>query len=167
MRVSLIAAVARSGVIGRAGKLPWHLPADLRQFKALTLGHHVIMGRRTWESIGKPLPGRTNVVVSRRADLRLAGVTVAHDLDRALELARAAGDEEAFVIGGEEVYAAALPRADRIYLTAIEADVAGDARFPEIDRREWVEVSRECHAADERHAYAFAFTVLERRAADR
>jgi dihydrofolate reductase len=164
VRVSLIAAVARNGVIGRGGKLPWHLPADLKRFKELTLGHHVIMGRRTWESIGKALPGRTNVVVSRRANLPPPGVTVVRSLDAALDAARADGDDEAFVIGGGELYAAALRRADRIYLTVVDADVEGDARFPAFDRAQWVETAREPHLVDERHAHAFAFTVLDRRA---
>lgn len=163
MRVSLLVAVAERGVIGRDGGLPWRLPADLRFFKRVTMGHHVIMGRRTWESIGRPLPGRTMVVLSRDPALVVPGASVVHELADALALARAAGDTEAFVIGGAEVYARALPLADRLYLTRVHADVEGDVCFPVYDPQEWVEVAREEHAADEHHAHAFALCTLDRR----
>lgn len=166
MRVSILVAAARSGVIGRGGELPWRLPADLRFFKRVTMGHHLIMGRKTWASIGRPLPGRTMVVLTRSPGLELAGATVVHDLPEALALARAAGDTEAFVIGGAEVYARALPLADRLYLTRVHADVEGDVRFPDLDEHRWVEVAREEHAADEHHAHAFAFCTLERRSTE-
>lgn len=166
MRVSIVVAVARSGVIGRGGELPWRLPADLRFFKRVTMGHHLVMGRKTWASIGRPLPGRTMVVLSRDPGLELAGATVVHDLPEALALARAAGDTEAFVIGGAEVYARALPLADRLYLTRVHADVEGDVHFPDLDEHQWVEVAREEHAADEHHAHAFALCTLERRSTD-
>lgn len=162
MRISLIVAAARNGVIGRGGRLPWHLPEDMRRFRAHTLGHHVIMGRRTHESIGRPLPGRTNLVLSRDPRLRIEGCTTVHSLEEALDLARNAGEEEAFVMGGRAVYEAALPHADRIHLTRVEADVEGDVRLPVIDPTSWAEVAREAHLADERHAYAFSFLVLER-----
>ncbi len=162
MTVSLIVAMSRNGVIGRDGDLPWHLPADLKRFRELTTGHHVIMGRKTHESIGKPLPKRTNVVLSRAADYTADGCTVASDLSVALERAVAAGEGEAFVIGGAGVYERALANADRIYLTRVGADVDGDVRFPPLDEARWSEVSREEHGADERHSYPFAFTVLER-----
>jgi len=163
MTVSLIAAIARNGVIGSDGKLPWSLPADLKRFREITTGHHVIMGRKTHESIGRPLPDRTNVVLSRTRGYAPAGCTVAHGLEEALEQARAAGDDEALVIGGATVYAAALPSAERLYLTRIDADVTGDVRFPRLDPACWSEVSREEHAADDRHEHGFALTVLERR----
>ena len=165
MLVSIIVAAAANGTIGRDGDLPWRLPADLRFFKRVTMGHHLVMGRRTWASIGRPLPGRTMVVLTRDPGLEIPGVTVVHALSDALELARAAGDPEAFVIGGAEVFARALPLADRLYLTRVYADVEGDVRFPELDERAWVEVAREEHAADEQHAFAFALCTLERRGA--
>jgi dihydrofolate reductase len=163
VRVSLIAAVADNGVIGRDGRLPWHLPADLRRFRELTTGHHVIMGRRTHESIGRPLPGRTNVVLSRNPAYRPDGCRVVASLEAALEIARTAGDDEVFVIGGSDVFEAALPAADRIYLTRVHASIPGDVAFPALDSTRWAEASREEHAADARHAHAMSFLVLERR----
>jgi dihydrofolate reductase len=163
MVVSIIAAVAANGVIGRDGDLPWRLPADLRFFKHVTMGHHLIMGRKTWDSIGRPLPGRTLVVLTRNPALALPGVRVVHDLPAALAVARAAGDREAFVIGGADVFARALPLADRLYLTRVHAAVEGDVGFPAFDDRAWVEVAREDHAADEQHALAFSICTLERR----
>jgi dihydrofolate reductase len=162
MVVSIIAAVAANGVIGRDGGLPWRLPADLRAFKRLTMGHHLVMGHKTWRSIGRPLPGRTLVVLTRDPGLEIPGVQIAHDLPQALALARAAGDPEVFVIGGAEVYARALPLADRLYLTRVHAHVEGDVRFPAVPEHEWVEVAREEHTADEHHAMAFALCTLER-----
>lgn len=165
-RISLIAAVSENGVIGRDGDLPWRLPDDMRRFKRITTGHPVIMGRRTLESMdGRPLPERRNIVLTRRDPERLGvagdGIEVARDLDDAL---RRAGDaDEVFVIGGEAVYRAALPRADRIYLTRVHTSVEGDVHFPEIDFDAWVVVGAERHEADERHAHAFTFTTYERR----
>lgn len=163
MRLSIIAAVAENGVIGVDGDLPWRLPADLRFFKRTTLGHHLLMGRKTWDSIGRALPGRTTVVLTRNAEFEAPGCAVAHDLDAAIELARAAGDDEAFVAGGAGVYAAALPRADRLYLTQVRATVSGDVSFPTYDRAQWAEVAREEHPADEKHRWAFAITTFDRR----
>ena len=163
MRVSILVAVAENGVIGRDGGLPWRLPADLRFFKRVTMGHHLVMGRKTWASIGRPLPGRTMVVLTRDPALAIPGARVVHELPEALALARAAGDTEAFVIGGAELYALALPLADRLYLTRVHADVEGDVRLPDYDPGEWVEVAREEHAADDDHAHAFALCTLERR----
>ncbi len=160
MKVSLVAAVARNGVIGRDGGLPWHLPADLARFKALTWGHTLIMGRRTWDSVGRPLPGRRTIVLSRSLEAAPEGAELAADLDAALALA--AGEEEVFIAGGEEVYRQALPRADRLYLTRVEVDALGDTRFPVFDEGDWRLVERVGHAADERHAWAFSFEVLER-----
>lgn len=163
MVVSLVAAVAANGVIGRDGDLPWRLPADLRFFKRVTMGHHLVMGRKTWASIGRPLPGRTMVVLTRDPGLEIPGVRVVHDLPEALAVARAAGDREAFVIGGADVFARALPLADRLYLTRVHADVEGDVCFPAFAEQAWVEVAREDHAADEQHAFAFSICTLERR----
>ncbi len=159
-RLELVAALARNRVIGRGNALPWHLPEDLRFFKRLTLGQPVLMGRRTWDSIGRPLPGRQNLVLTRALDFAPAGVTVVHSLEEALS---AAGVVAALrVIGGAELYRLCLPRASVMYLTEIDALVAGDVYFPEWRRDDWQELSREAHPADERHAYPYAFVTLER-----
>jgi len=159
---SLVVAMARNRVIGRDNQLPWRLPADLAYFKRITMGHPVIMGRRTYESIGRPLPGRLNIVVSRSPQFSAPGCTVVPSLAEAW---RAAGDaEEVCVIGGTSIFAEALPAADRIHLTEVEAEVPGDTWFPEFDRSEWTEREVERHAPDERHAYPFRIVVLERRA---
>ncbi len=163
MRLSIIAAVADNGVIGRGNDLPWHLPADLKRFKRTTLGHHLLMGRKTFESIGRALPGRTTIVISRGAPKVPEGVLVAGSLGAAVELARAAGDDEAFVAGGAEIFLAALERADRIYLTRVRGDVTGDRYFPELELEGWDLVSSERHPADERHAYPLEFECYERR----
>ena len=144
-RIYLVAAVAKNGVIGANGKLPWHLPEDLQHFKKLTLGHPVIMGRRTWESLGKPLPGRENIVVTRRHGFDAPGASVAATIEGAI--AMCTGESLAFVIGGAEIYAAALPLADGIVLTEIQQDYEGDTRFPEWDRREWRAAQKETHTS--------------------
>lgn len=167
MRLALIAAVADNGVIGRDNALPWHLPGDLAHFKRVTLGKPVVMGRRTFDSIGRPLPGRCNIVISRDASYRPEGCRVLPSLEEALEVAvRVAqrdGVDEAVVIGGAQVYAAALPRADRLYLTEVHAAVDGDVNFPQVDWSQWSETDRErCPAAGE-SAYEYSFVVYERR----
>jgi dihydrofolate reductase len=160
MRIALIAALARNGVIGRDNRLPWRLPADLQHFKQLTLGKPVVMGRRTWDSIGGPLPGRTNIVITRAAGLQAQGCVVVHDIEAALQ---AAGDaEEVMILGGANLYGQLLPCASRLYLTEVQADVAGDAVFPEFDRGQWRELQRVSHRADERNEFAYDFVVLER-----
>jgi len=160
--VSLVVAADARGGIGREGRLPWHLPADLKRFKSLTLGKPIIMGRRTQLSIGRPLPGRRNIVISRDQRLALAGCEIAGSLDAALRLA---GDApEACVIGGAEIYRLALPVAGVLHLTRVEAVVDADTFFPEIDPGEWQELQREPHAPDERHAYPYTFLTLVRRA---
>jgi dihydrofolate reductase len=159
--VSLLVAAAENGVIGRDNALPWHLSDDLRHFKSLTLGKPMLMGRRTFASIGKPLPGRTSLVLSRSHDWTPPpGVILVHSLEEALE--RAGPAAELVVIGGAEVYRLALPRAQRIYLTRVHAEVAGDTFFPRIDETAWRETERQFHAADSRHDHAFSFIVLER-----
>jgi len=160
MRRSLVVAMSRNRVIGRDNRLPWRLPADLAFFKRVTMGHPVIMGRRTYESIGKPLPGRLNIVVSGQADYDAPGCTVVHSMDAAY---RAAGDaSEVAIIGGNAIFAAALPDADTIYLTEVDAEVEGDVFFPPFDRARYRETELERHAADERHAYPFRILKLER-----
>ena len=158
---SLVVAMARNRVIGRDNRLPWRRPADLAYFKQVTAGHPVVMGRRNYESIGKPLPGRLNIVVSRDPAFRAPGCTVVASLDEAWQ---AAGDApEVSVIGGTSIFAEALATADRIHLTEVDADVPGDTWFPEFDRTEWREREVARHPADERHAYPFRIVVLDRR----
>lgn len=157
-RVYLVAAVAANGVIGTDGKLPWRIPEDLRHFKALTLGHPVIMGRKTWESLGRPLAGRENIVVTRTPGYEAPGAHVAASLDGALALC--AGEPAAFVIGGSQLYAAALPRADGLVLTEIERDYSGDARFPDWDRSAWRETQRKPHTGAD--GLRFDFVLYER-----
>jgi len=162
MIVSLIVAVSDNGVIGRAGGLPWRLPADLSRFKRLTMGHHMVMGRRTWESIGcRPLPGRPTIVVTRNGSYSADHARVAHTLGDALALA--AGDDEVFIAGGEEIYRMALLLADRIHLTRIHAEVEGDTRFPDFEESEWSVVFEEHHEADERNPHPYSFLVYERK----
>ncbi|MTD13967.1 ACT domain-containing protein [Nakamurella sp. YIM 132087] len=141
MTITLVAAVAHGGVIGADGGMPWHLPEDLRRFKALTMGRPMIMGRRTFESIGRPLPGRRSIVVTRDGDWAADGVEVAHSLGEALELARAGGSDDVMVVGGGDIYAQALPLADVLEITHIDRTVAGDTRFPEIGPAEWEPVA--------------------------
>jgi dihydrofolate reductase len=167
MRISIIAAVATNGVIGRQGRLPWHLAGDLKRFKQLTIGHTIIMGRRTWESIGRALPGRQTIVVTRQPDYQVTeGVQIAPSFDDALHLADAAGETETFVVGGAELYREALTLADRLYFTEVAADVDGDTYFPaNFDTFEWdswVTLETEAHAADEQNDFAFVFVTLER-----
>jgi dihydrofolate reductase len=159
--ITLIVAVADSGVIGRDNTLPWHLPEDLKRFKRLTMGKPMVMGRKTFESIGKPLPGRHNIVVTRDPNYRRDGVTVVHDAGAALI---AAGPvPEIMVIGGAELFRALLPRAGRIHLTRVHGNIEGDVMWPALDDRVWNVVERESHSADERHAWAMTFEVWEKR----
>jgi dihydrofolate reductase len=157
--LAVIAAVARNGVIGAGNALPWRLPADLARFRALTLGHSVVMGRRTWDSIARPLPGRQNIVVTRHAQFAAAGVDVAHSLPEALSIAHM--PKPAFCIGGGELYRLALPIADVLYITEIERDFEGDARFPEFDRSDFRVIAREEGEAPEGFRYAFVTYVRQ------
>ncbi|MGE0114283.1 MAG: type 3 dihydrofolate reductase [Steroidobacteraceae bacterium] len=160
MKLALIVAVADNGVIGQQNGLPWRLPGDLKRFKALTMGKPIIMGRKTFDSIGRPLPGRTNIVISRQSQLSLPGCTVVSSLPAALA---AAGEvDEAIIIGGAEIYRQSLPLAGRIYLTQVHAAVTGDATFPALDTAQWRSIVREDYPADERHAHAYSFVTLER-----
>ena len=166
VRIAIVAAVARNGVIGRDGDMPWRLSTDLQRFKRLTMGKPVIMGRKTFQSIGKPLAGRFNIVVSGAPAFAADGVTIARDLDAAFDLARneaaRSGAAEVAVIGGGEVYAAAISRADRLYITHVEASPDGDAHFPPIDPAIWRNVSSERIAAGERDSEATIFAVYDR-----
>ena len=157
-----VVAMARNGVIGRDGGLPWRLPDDLGRFKAITMGKPILMGRRTVESLGRPLPGRENIVLTRDRSWSAPGCRVVHSLEEAL--AAAAGADELMVIGGAEIYRLAWPRLARLELTEVHADVEGDTRLEGFDAAEWREVAREHHPADERHALDFSFVTLERRA---
>lgn len=160
MIVSLIVAMDRNRLIGRGNALPWHLPADLAHFKATTMGKPIVMGRKTYESIGRPLPGRHNIVVSRNPAFVAPGCTVVESLHAALNAAGTV--DEVMIIGGAQLYAEALPRAQRIYLTRIDADFEGDAWFSALDEPIWRERQSEDHAADERNPYPYSFAVLER-----
>lgn len=152
--------MAENRVIGVNNTLPWRLPADLKHFRKLTTGHHVIMGRRNHESIGKPLPERTNVVITRNPNYRATGCLVAHSFEEALAIAN--GDPEIFVIGGAEIYRQALDGADRLYLTLVHAHIEGDTYFPELNGNHWLEVERERHEADDRNPYAYTFLTYAR-----
>ena len=162
MTVSLIVALSANRVIGRDGGLPWYLPADLRHFKRTTMGHHLIIGRRTWEEVGKPLPGRDMVVVTRSRNFAPEGVQVVRSVEQALEIA--ATDDEPFIGGGAQIYRIALARdlVDRLYLTRIHTEIEGDTRFPEIDFDTWELVSEDHHEADEKNEFAYSFLVFER-----
>lgn len=165
-RIALICAMARNRVIGCANALPWRLPADLKHFRELTTGHALLMGRKTFESLGRPLPNRTNIVVTRQRDYAPVGALIAHSLDAGLALATqhvSSASPEVFVIGGENLYAQMLPRADRLYITQIDAEVEGDAWFPLFDPEAWHEREHSVHPADEKNIYACVFRVLERR----
>ena len=160
-RVTLILARARNGVIGASGGLPWRLPEDLQFFKRTTMGHPIVMGRKTWESIGRPLPGRRSVVVTRDRDFAASGAEVVHGLDEAIE--RCADTDEIFVIGGARLYADALPRADRLLLTEIHADFDGDTFLPAPALEVWSESSRERHPPTDSRAFGFDFVDYRRR----
>lgn len=159
--VSIIVATDEQGGIGLRGALPWHLPEDLKRFKALTMGKPIVMGRRTYDSIGRPLPGRQNIVISRQAGRSIAGCTVVDSMDAALAAAGTA--PEVFVIGGADVYRLAIPRAQTLYLTSVHSVVGADTFLPAFDRADWEEVAREDHPANERHAHAYSFVTFRRR----
>jgi dihydrofolate reductase len=169
MKLALIVAMARNRVIGRDNAMPWQQPDDLRYFKRMTLGKPVIMGRKTFASIGRPLPGRPNIVVTRNTSFAAEGIHVVHSLDAAIALGQrllaelGQEDGELMLVGGAELYAQGLPLASRLYLTELHGEPEGDARFPAIDPAAWRELSREDHDAGEANTYAYSFVVLERR----
>lgn len=164
--LAVIVAASENGIIGRDNALPWHLPEDLRYFKRTTMGKPIVMGRKTFESIGRPLPGRTNIVITRQPGYTAEGVMVVSGLDEALALAEDIatidGASELMVIGGAEIYQAAISRAKRLYLTEVHAAIEGDARLPEVDWSSWREVSRESWPASEANPYPYSFVVFER-----
>ena len=159
-QIAIIVAMAKNRTIGINNTLPWRIPEDLRHFKALTMGHHLIMGRKTFDSIGKPLPGRTTVVVTRDRSLKIDGCTVVHSLPEAI--ASCAGDPQVFVVGGEDIYAQLLPLADTLYITEIQQAVEGDAHFPEFDTEAWREVAREKRSQTEPQPLEYHFVTYQR-----
>lgn len=160
-RISIIAALAANRLIGRGNKLPWYLPADLQHFKKVTMGKPMIMGRLTWESLPGLLPGRIHIVVTRNPDYQADGALVAHSLEEAIKLA--GNVPELMVVGGANLYSQAIPLADRMYLTRVDAQPEGDAWFPDFDLSRWHEVARERHGPDSRNPFAYSFVVLDRR----
>jgi dihydrofolate reductase len=158
--LSIIVAVSENNVIGRDNGLPWKLSADLKRLKSLTMGHHIIMGRKTWESLGRPLPGRTNVVITRDEDFRADGAVVVHSLGEAIRLSE--NDGEAFIFGGGKIFAEALPLVKRIYMTIVHADIQGDTFFPELNKSEWKEIEKASFSSDERNEFDYSFVTLQR-----
>jgi dihydrofolate reductase len=165
MIVSMIAALSKNRVIGKHNDLPWYLPDDMKYFMQTTKGHHTIMGRKNYDSIPekfKPLPNRTNIVVTHQQSFKAPGCIVVHSVERGLDISKANGEQEVFIIGGAEIYKLGIPHADRLYLTEIDAVIDGDTFFPEFDKGGWHELSRKNHPADERHPYSFDFVVYEK-----
>lgn len=162
MIISIIVAVADNWVIGKKNALPWYLPADLKHFKEITMGHHIIMGQKTHESISRALPGRTNIVLSFDKDFKSDGCVVTHSMEEALRIAEKAAETEVFIIGGASVYKQAINLADKIYMTRIHNKVDGDVFFPEIDEKKWKEISREEHVPDDKNPFKYEFLVLEK-----
>jgi dihydrofolate reductase len=166
MKLSLLVAIAENGIIGREGELPWHIAADLRRFKRLTMGHAILMGRKTWESIGRSLPGRTSIIITNQMnyDPGDGRTLVARSLDEAVELAKQADCEQdhLFIIGGAAIYRDALPRADRLYLTRVHANVEGDVSFPPVDWSQWELREQSRHTADPLNDYDYTFEMYER-----
>ncbi len=162
VELNLVVAMAQNRVIGRDNQLPWRLPEDLAYFRRVTWGHPILMGRKTYESIGRPLPGRQNIVLTRQANWQQTGVDVAFDLDQAMGLVRSSEDRpQLMVIGGENLYRQCLPLASKLWITLVHSNVEGDAYFPEFDWGDWKQVSREDHSADDRNPYAYSFVVCQ------
>lgn len=161
MKISIVVAFDKNQLIGRNNQLPWHLPADLKYFKNVTMGHHLIMGRKTYDSIGKPLPGRTSVVITRQHDWKAEGCLVAHSLEDAIRLC--GNQEEIFIVGGAEIFKNSLPVATDLYITKINHQFEGDTFFPEINENEWREISREDHQPDEKNKWGFSFLRFRRK----
>lgn len=159
MIISLIAAADRAGGIGKDNRLPWHLPADLKHFRRLTTGHHVIMGRKTHESIGRLLPGRTMIILTRDPSYQAEGCLIAHSLAEAIQLAQSRGEDEVFIIGGGQVFKQAIPYANRIYLTVVDAHFPADIYFPPLNPDHWVEIESSHHDPDDQNLYSYTFKV--------
>ncbi len=165
MMISIIAAIAKNRVIGKANDLPWRLPDDMKFFMETTSGHHVIMGRKNYESLPekfRPLPNRTNIVLTRQNNFTAQGCVIVNNLNDGVQLAKKAGEKELFMMGGAEIYKLALPMTDTLYLTEIDAEIEGDTFFPEWNKKEWREISRHHHPADAKHKYAFDFVVYKK-----
>lgn len=162
MIVSAIFAVSENNVIGKGNDLPWRMPADLKHFKNTTMGHPVIMGRKSFDSIGRPLPGRHNIVVTRDRNFRAEGVSVVHSLREAVEIAGADRPEEVFIIGGAQIYKKAFPYCDRLYMTRIHTETEGDVFLPEVDFSAWKLISEEKHLPDEKNIHDYTFRIYER-----
>lgn len=160
--LSAIAAMAENRTIGNKNQLPWHLPADLKHFKTVTSGHPVLMGRKTYDSIGRPLPNRTNIILTRDSHFKAPECVVVSSTDEALSQAKAVGADEIFVIGGATIYRQLMPEIKKLYLTIVHHKFLGDAHFPEFDESEWKEVSRETHEPDSNNPYSYSFILLER-----
>lgn len=159
-QISIVVAISENNAIGKDNQLLWHLPADLKHFKEITSGHTIIMGRKTYDSIGRPLPNRRNIVITRSTDLQIPNVEVVNSLDAAISLCE--GENEVFIIGGAEIYKHAIQFADRIYLTTVHQTYEADAYFPVLDKNEWKEVDKEFHSTDEKNSVAYTFSTLER-----
>jgi dihydrofolate reductase len=157
-KLSVIVAIAKNGVIGVNNTLPWHIPEDLKRFRTLTMGHHIVMGRKTYDSLGRLLPGRTTVIVTRNADYQIEGALVANSLQEAIALCK--NDDEVFLIGGAELYQAGLNLANKLYITEIDLTVTGDAHFPPIELHDWQEVAREAHVSEK--GLKFNYVTYER-----
>ena len=164
MSLSIIVAMSENRTIGRDGDMPWRLSADLRRFKRLTMGHSMIMGRKTYESIGRLLPGRTTIIITRQTNYEVPGAIIAHDLPQAIEAAQ--NDSEIFVVGGGEIYRLALPQTNRIYLTRVHTQLDGDTQFPEVDFERWECIESEFVVADEKNDYDTTFEILQRRTSE-
>ena len=162
MIIAIIVAMDETRGIGVEGRLPWYLPADLKRFKSLTMGHHLIMGRKTFASIGRPLPGRTTIIVTRDQSFQPEGCLVAHSLETALEFARLDLEDDVFVIGGAEIFVQAIELADRIYLTQVHSSLPADVYFPEFAAADWQETDSEYHPADEKNRYPVTYKTLAR-----
>ena len=163
MLISLVVAASQNDIIGRDNQLPWHLPNDLKFFKQITMGKPIIMGRLTWDSIGRPLPGRTNIVITRDTSLQIEGVKVVNSKEQAIAEAEKEGVDEMMVIGGEGIYRLFMEDVDRIYLTRVHAEIEGDAHFPAFDEKDWRLISAEDHKACDKNPYDYSFLVFERK----
>lgn len=163
MIISCIVATAHENVIGKNNQIPWYLPADLKYFKKVTTGHHIIMGRNCFESIGRPLPNRTNIIISRDAFFMSSNCLIARSIKEALEIAMENGEEEAFIIGGGQIYEQSQDLWDKLYLTEVDVKVDGDVFFPATDQNEWTLMSEECHKKDEKNEFDYCFRLYDRR----
>ncbi len=165
MKINIIAARSENNVIGFKGRIPWKVPSDLQYFKDITLGHYIIMGRKTFDSINKkPLPERTNIVISKNLKYEIPeGVILTSSLEKALKIAEIAGEKNVFIVGGQQIYNLAIPLADKIYITEIDCKINGDTFFPEFDGKEWQEIGSDSHSSDEKNEYNFTFRILKRR----